>query len=88
MGWVETEFAGPDRREFLMTMTTRDSWFGPFPDSNVEVHGVHILEDLAVEEGTLTGTQHGILHGPMGDVPPTGRSVRLEQLGLSPAPAA
>ena len=56
------------------------SWFGAFPDAHVEVHGVHILEDLAVEEGTFTGTQHGILQGPMGDVPPTGRSVRLDYI--------
>jgi SnoaL-like domain len=31
------------------------SWFDAFPDARVEVHGVHIIGDLAVEEGTFTG---------------------------------
>jgi predicted ester cyclase len=53
------------------------SWFDTFPDAHVEVHGLHIINDIAVEEGTFTGTHNGVLHGPTGDVPPTGRSVRL-----------
>jgi ketosteroid isomerase-like protein len=56
------------------------SWFDAFPDARVEVHGVHILDDLAVEEGTFTGHQNGVLHGPMGDVPPTGRAVSLDYI--------
>jgi predicted ester cyclase len=55
-------------------------WFDAFPDARIEVHGVHILDDLAVEEGTFTGHQNGVLRGPMGDVPPTGRSVRLDYI--------
>jgi ketosteroid isomerase-like protein len=55
-------------------------WFGAFPDAHVEVHGVHIIDDLAVEEGVFTGKHHGVLQGPMGDVPPTGRSVRLDYI--------
>ena len=39
-------------------------WFGAFPDAHVEVHGLHIIDDVAVEEGTFTGTQDGVLHGP------------------------
>jgi ketosteroid isomerase-like protein len=53
------------------------SWFVSFPDAHVEVHSVHIFDDVAVEEGTFTGTHNGVLRGPMGDVPPTGRPVRL-----------
>jgi ketosteroid isomerase-like protein len=56
------------------------SWFGAFPDTHVEVHRLHILDDVAVEEGTFTGTHRGILHGPTGDVPPTGRSVTLDYI--------
>ena len=56
------------------------SWFVAFPDARVEVHAVHIVDDLAVEEGTFIGTQNGVLHGPMGDVPPTGRSVKVEYI--------
>lgn len=55
-------------------------WFGAFPDAHVEVHAVHFLDDLAVEEGTVTGTHHGVLHTPTGDVPPTGQPVRLDYL--------
>jgi len=47
------------------------SWFDAFPDAHVEVHGVHIIDQLVVEEGTFTGSHNGVLHGPMGDVPPT-----------------
>jgi ketosteroid isomerase-like protein len=56
------------------------SWIAAFPDAHVEVHGIHILGDLAVEEGTFTGTHHGVLHSPAGDIPPTGRSVTLEYI--------
>jgi ketosteroid isomerase-like protein len=30
-----------------------------------------------VEESTFTGTHNGILHGPTGDILPTGRPVRI-----------
>ncbi len=55
-------------------------WFQAFPDAHVEVHGLHIIDDVVVEEGTFTGTHNGILHSPTGDVSPTGRSVRLEYI--------
>jgi steroid delta-isomerase-like uncharacterized protein len=53
------------------------SWMSAFPDAHVEVHGIHILDDIAVEEGTFTGTHDGTLHTPTGDVPATGRPVSL-----------
>jgi ketosteroid isomerase-like protein len=53
------------------------SWFDAFPDAHVEVHGLHLTDDIAVEEGTFTGTQNGVLRSPTGYIPPTGRSVRL-----------
>jgi predicted ester cyclase len=52
-------------------------WFDAFPDAHVEIHDVHIIGDIATEEGTFTGTHDGVLHTPGGDVPPTGRSVSL-----------
>ena len=52
------------------------SWFTAFPDAHVEINGLHIVDDVAVEEGTFTGTHDGVLHSPMGEVPPTGRSVK------------
>jgi len=53
------------------------SWFEAFPDAHVKVHDLHIVGDVAVEEGTFTGTHKGVLHGPMGDIPATGRSVEI-----------
>jgi len=53
------------------------SWLSAFPDAHVDAHRVHIIDDIAVEEGTFTGTHMGVLHGTMGDVPPTGRPVRI-----------
>jgi ketosteroid isomerase-like protein len=44
------------------------------------VHGIHILDDLAVEEGRFTGTHNGVLRTPTGDIPPTGRSVSLDYI--------
>ena len=53
------------------------SWFSAFPDAHVDVHTVHVIDDVAVEEGTFTGTHDGVLHTPTGDVPPTGRTVAV-----------
>jgi ketosteroid isomerase-like protein len=55
-------------------------WIEAFPDAHVEVTNVHIIDDVAVEEGVFTGTQDGVLHGPAGDLPPTGRAVRLDYI--------
>jgi steroid delta-isomerase-like uncharacterized protein len=52
-------------------------WFTAFPDAHVDVHDVHVLDDVAIEEGTFSGTHDGVLHSPIGDVPPTGRSVSV-----------
>jgi ketosteroid isomerase-like protein len=55
-------------------------WIEAFPDAHVEVTDVHIIDGIAVEEGTFTGTHGGILHSPAGDLPPTGRSIRLDYI--------
>jgi predicted ester cyclase len=55
-------------------------WFSAFPDAHVEVHGLHITGDIAVEEGTFTGTHNGVLRSPAGDIPPTGRSVTVDYI--------
>lgn len=54
------------------------SWFTAFPNAHVEVHAIHILGDVAVEEGTFTGSHDGVLHTPTGEVPPTGRAVSVD----------
>jgi hypothetical protein len=55
-------------------------WLSAFPDGHVEVHDVHFVDDVAVEEGTFSGTHNGVLHTPAGDIPPTGRSVSLDYI--------
>ena len=56
------------------------SWQSAYPDAHVEVHDVHFIDDIAVEEGTFTGTHDGVLHTPTGDIPPTGRAVSLDYI--------
>jgi DNA-binding CsgD family transcriptional regulator/ketosteroid isomerase-like protein len=55
-------------------------WHSAFPDVHVEVHNVHFIDDVAVEEGTFSGTHNGVLHTPTGDVPPTGRAVSVDYI--------
>ena len=55
-------------------------WIEAFPDAHVAVTGLQIIDDVAIEEGTFTGTQRGVLHSPLGDVAPTGRAVRLDYI--------
>jgi len=55
-------------------------WLGAFPDAHVQIHGLHITGNVAVEEGTFTGTHIGVLHTPAGDIPPTGRPVTVDYI--------
>jgi ketosteroid isomerase-like protein len=41
---------------------------------------VHIVDDVAVEEGTFNGTHDGTLQTPAGDIPPTGRPVEIDYI--------
>jgi len=52
-------------------------WIEAFPDAHVDVPDVLITDDTALEEGTFTGTHNGVFHTPMGDIPPTGRKVKV-----------
>lgn len=56
------------------------AWMSAYPDAHVEVHDVHFIDDLAIEEGTFSGTHNGVLHTPTGDIPPTGRAVSVEYI--------
>jgi ketosteroid isomerase-like protein len=55
-------------------------WLTAFPDARVDVHRLHVVEDVAVEEGTFTGTHDGVLRSPTGEVPPTGRPVSVDYI--------
>jgi ketosteroid isomerase-like protein len=52
-------------------------WFDAFPDARVEVCACHVVDNVAVEEGTFSGTHNGVLHSAIGDVSPTGHSVAV-----------
>lgn len=56
------------------------SWVDAFPDAKVEIKAVTCTDDLVVEEGVFTGTHRNTLHGPGGDIPPTGRKVRVDYI--------
>ena len=56
------------------------AWLEAFPDAQVEVNKLYIIDDVVVEEGTFTGTHNGVLHSPTGDIPPTGRSVAVDYI--------
>jgi steroid delta-isomerase-like uncharacterized protein len=55
-------------------------WLDAFPDAHVEVNQLYIVDGSAIEEGTFTGTHHGVLHGPTGEIPPTGRPVAVDYI--------
>ena len=55
-------------------------WFEAFPDAHVDVRGIHFVDDLAVEEGTFSGTHEGLLHMAEGDFHPTRRPVRVDYI--------
>ncbi len=55
-----------------------EGWLAAFPDARVSVRDLYIGDDVAVEGGTFTGTHHGILPSPNGDVPPTGNEVSVD----------
>src|SRR5438876_3354636 len=66
-------FRGPEGlKQFLLGFSTA------FPDSSAEVTNLFATEDGAVVEFIAGGTHTGPLHGPAGDIPPTGRSWKLQ----------
>jgi predicted ester cyclase len=65
----ETLHGSQGLRQFLQ------GWATAFPDSTVETTRVVADEQGAAMEFTGRGTQTGPLRGPMGEIPPTGKSV-------------
>ena len=53
-----------------------------FPDASWEATNQYESGDSAIDEGYLLGTHTGALTTPDGDVPPTGRSVRLRECDI------
>jgi ketosteroid isomerase-like protein len=48
-----------------------------FPDASWESKSKYEVGDTAIDEGYVVGTHTGTLSTPEGDIPPTGRSLRL-----------
>lgn len=53
-----------------------------FPDLSWEAVSQHENGDTAIDEGYFAGTHTGVLSSPDGDVPPTGRSLRMRECDL------
>lgn len=53
-----------------------------FPDVSWESAAKYESGDTAIDEGYVVGTHTGVLSTPDGDVPPTGRSLRLRECDL------
>ena len=53
-----------------------------FPDMSWEAVSQHEIGDTAVDEGYFVGTNTGVLSSPGGDMPPTGRSIRVRECDL------
>lgn len=72
-----------------MTVSGRDAviawlagWWRGFPDARIEIHERHVAGDIAFTRGTFHGTHTGDFPTPMGDLPPTGRSVTGDYLEI------
>jgi predicted ester cyclase len=63
---------GPDGLEQLYA-----AWNEAFPDNVAEILSILAETDTASLEGVITGTHTGVMRAPTGDLPPTGRRVRL-----------
>ena len=65
-----------------MTMSTREAFERGTDTFNAhDIDGfAEVLADDVVEEGTFTEIHDGVLHSPMGEFQPTGRSVNLDYI--------
>jgi ketosteroid isomerase-like protein len=53
-----------------------------FPDASFESVRKYEAGDTAIDEGYLVGTHTGVLSTPEGEVPPTGRKIRLRECDI------
>ena len=53
-----------------------------FPDASWESAATFESGDTAIDEGYFVGTHTGVLTSPAGDVPPTGRRLRLRDCDM------
>jgi ketosteroid isomerase-like protein len=53
-----------------------------FPDASYEYVMKYEVGDTAIDEGYFVGTHTGVLSTPEGEVPPTGRKLRLRECDI------
>lgn len=57
-------------------------WTEAFPDRKVRYHNLVGEPNQVIGEGTFTGTHTGVMHLPTGDVPPTGKNVKIDYVAV------
>ena len=55
-----------------------ENWTKPFPDMKLEVTNVIVTDEGGVAELLGQGTHQGVLKTPQGDIPPSGKHVKIE----------
>jgi steroid delta-isomerase-like uncharacterized protein len=58
------------------------AWWQAFPDASYELGAHAVGETVAALEAILTGTHKGTLRSPGGDIPATGRTVRVPYVAI------
>jgi heme-degrading monooxygenase HmoA/limonene-1,2-epoxide hydrolase len=59
-----------------------NTWQQAFPDNRIETIAIHADDRGGVHEFRAGGTHSGPLRGPAGEIPATGRTVRMDMCGV------
>jgi heme-degrading monooxygenase HmoA/predicted ester cyclase len=59
-----------------------NTWQQAFPDNRIETIAIHADDRGGVHEFHATGTHSGPLRAPSGEIPATGRTVRMDMCGV------
>jgi steroid delta-isomerase-like uncharacterized protein len=68
---------GPDQ-----VIASQRLFWEAFPDAKVNLVNQIVADPFVVTEGTFTGTQTGTLRTPNGDIPPTGKAIKLRYVSV------
>jgi heme-degrading monooxygenase HmoA/predicted ester cyclase len=71
------QLTGKDAAETMWS-----TWQEAFPDNRIETIAIHADDRGGVHEFRATGTHSGILRGPAGEIPATGRTVEMGMCGV------
>lgn len=72
--------SGPNAMEEMFT-----TWNEAFPENSVTIKTIIGEGDTSAVEATFAGTHTGVLRGPSGDIPATGRKVSLAYTNVTKA---